>query len=294
MCVDTDERQMSQSLKQALFEATRVLSDAHIAEARLQAGALLANLLDQDRTFLITNPEITLTDEQLSCFQERIRRRAAGEPLQYISGIQEFFGLSFEVNPSALIPRPETELLVETALGLIEAQNAGPLFLDIGTGTGCIAIAILHERPSAQAVALDLSPAALELAIRNARRHSVRDRIRFVAADSLSAFERQEEFDLVVSNPPYIADSSWPTLQPEVRDHEPPLALTSGSDGLTMIRRLLREVPPVLVKRGYFVFEIGFDQAAEITEIIDKAVWKMIAIHSDLQQIPRTVVLQKR
>jgi len=254
----------------------------------------LTNLLDQDRTFLITHAETILTAEQLSTFRRQVVRRAGGEPLQYITGTQEFFGLSFEVNPDALIPRPESELLVETALELIGDSRTGALISDIGTGTGCIPIAFLHERPLARAIAVDISWSAIRLAARNAARHSVSERISFLVADSLSAFERGPHFDLVVSNPPYIADPHWEILQREVRDHEPRVALTSGTDGLTMIRRLLVETPQILVNGGYFIFEMGYDQGAIVEQLIDERVWKVISIRADLQGIPRTAVLRKR
>ena len=285
---------MSQSIASAITEAAGVLREAGIAESRREAGSLLANVVGQDRTFLITHSDKELTAEQLSTFRQQVVRRAAGEPLQYITGIQEFFGLAFEVDPEALIPRPETELLVETALELINGRGAGILISDVGTGTGCIPISLLHERPLARAVAVDLSPAAICVAARNAARHSVSDRISFVVADSLSAFEQQPRFDLIVSNPPYIADRDWQTLQREVRDYEPRLALTSGNDGLDMIRRLLIETPNVLINGGYFLFEIGYDQAAAVEKMIDRRAWKATSIRNDLQGIPRTVVLQRR
>jgi release factor glutamine methyltransferase len=284
---------MSQAIANALLEASRTLRKAGIPEPRREAGSLLADLLGQDRTFLITHAEVILTVEQSAEFQQRVDRRAAGEPLQYITGIQEFFGLSFAVNHDALIPRPETELLIETSLGLIVGAAAEPLICDVGTGTGCISIVLLHERPRARAVAIDLSPSAVRLAKKNAVTHSVSERLSLVVADSFSAFDTEPRFDLIVSNPPYIADPAWKDLQREVRDHEPRVALTSGADGLDMIRRLIADAPAFLVKGGHFVFEIGFDQRALVEALIDLRIWTLLAMHDDLQGIPRTVVLQK-
>jgi release factor glutamine methyltransferase len=284
---------LSQSISQAILEATKVLSVADIAEARRDAGSLLANLLGQDRTFLITHPETVLSDEQLTTFRKRVVRRAGGEPLQYITGIQEFYGLTFEVNPDALIPRPETELLVETALSMT-AEDARPLILDIGTGSGCISIAFLHNRPRARSISLDLSAAAVRLAARNATRHSVRERMQLVVSDSVSAIKAELRFDLIVSNPPYISDPDWQKLTREVKDHEPRLALTSGFDGLTMINDLLVEAPYLLRTGGHFIFEIGYAQSVAVEQNVDRRVWEIVSIRTDLQQIPRTFTLKKR
>jgi release factor glutamine methyltransferase len=267
---------------------------AGVSEPRREAGLLLANLLGRDRAFLITHSDAALNVYQLEAFEQRVNRRAAGEPLQYITGTQEFFGLKFEVNSAALIPRPETELLVESALEYLNSLPANPLLLDVGTGTGCITIALLHERPDARAIAVDASSAAIQLASRNAARHCVNQRVSFLISDALSTFAVHPEFDLVVSNPPYIPDSDWETLQREVRDNEPRLALTSGRDGLRMIRQLVAETAPYLRQGGYLIFEIGFDQRAAVEQLIDNQVWQVIAIRSDLQGIPRTVVLRKR
>ncbi len=193
-----------------------------------------------------------------------------------------------------MIPRPETELLVETALELIGDVDAAPLICDLGTGSGCIAIALLHERPAARAIAVDISAAAIGVASRNAARHQVSERISFVVADCFTASSALPAFNLIVSNPPYVADQDLADLQREVREHEPRIALTSGSDGLSMIRGLLNHAPTFLVAGGYLVIEIGYDQRAAIEELIDTRIWKLLSIGADLQGIPRTVALQKR
>ena len=285
---------MSQTIADALRGATQVLTVAGVPEPRREAGLLLANLLGRDRAFLITHSDAALNVYQLEAFEQRLNRRAAGEPLQHITGTQEFFGLTFEVNSAALIPRPETELLVESALESLTNLSSSPRILDVGTGTGCITVALLRERQDARAVAVDLSFAAIQLASRNAARHLVTERVSFLITDAFSSFVARPVFDLVVSNPPYIPDWEWETLQREVRDHEPRLALTSGSDGLNMIRHLLSETASHLRQEGYLIFEIGYDQRAAVEQLIDSEVWRTIAIRPDLQGIPRTIVLRKR
>jgi len=277
----------------AIAEAAAVLRQAGIAEARREAGSLLSHALARDRTFLLTHADDALSPDDLARFRAFVSRRAAGEPLQYISGRQEFYGLEFEVTPAVLIPRPETELLVETALEYLP-MNGAPLVCDVGTGSGCVAVALLNERVNARAVAVDISPAALDVAARNAERHGVRARLALLAADGLTALDpRGARFTVIVSNPPYIAEEEIDELQREVRDHEPRSALTPGGDGLAMIRRLLADAPRFLGAGGHLIFEIGFDQHERVAALIDTCVWKLLDIRQDLQGIPRTVVLQR-
>jgi len=284
---------MKISIANAILQGAQALPRAGVPEARREAGSLLAHILVKDRTFLISHAEDLLSDKDLNSFRDYIERRAAGEPLQYIIGSQDFFGLEFKVTPDVLIPRPETELLVERALDLIDA-NTAPLVCDVGTGSGCIAVTLMHERPSAHAVALDISLAAIRVAQKNASLHSVNDRISFAVSDCFQSLTAHGPlFDLIVSNPPYVSEESLEGLQREVRDHEPRLALTPGGDGLVIVRRLISEAPTFLKHGAYLVFEIGFDQAAAVECLIDFAVWKLLGIHPDLQGIPRIVVLQK-
>ena len=284
---------MSLSIAEAILKEASVLRRAGVSEARREAGSLLANVLGQDRTFLITRAAQLLSAEEFETFHRHIVRRAGGEPLQYITGHQEFFGLDYEVSGQVLIPRPETELLVEMALDLIGEVNASPFICDIGTGSGCIAIALLHERPRARAIAVDISEAAVHVAVRNAGRHQVRERIAFLVADCFAAFQTRPAFDLIVSNPPYIADKDLADLQREVREHEPRVALTPGGDGLSVIRGLLNSAQTFLFKGGYLIIEIAYDQRAAVEELIDARIWKLLSIRDDLQGIPRTVALQK-
>ena len=285
---------MSISIAEAIREATQVLRKEGVPEARREAGSLLAQVIARDRTFLITHAEDLLESNDLETFRQYIERRAAGEPLQYITGHQEFFGLDFDVTRDVLIPRPETEILVEAALDLIGDSDATPLICDVGTGSGCVAIALLRERSKAHAIAVDISEAALLVAARNAVRHSVSERITFEVSDCFSALNKSKvRFDLVVSNPPYVADKDLSGLQREVREHEPRVALTPGDDGLSVIRRLLADAPLFLIDNGHLVMEIGFDQRAAVERLIDPRIWKVLDIRDDLQGIPRTIALRK-
>jgi release factor glutamine methyltransferase len=284
---------MKISIGRAVSEGAQVLGAAGISEPRMEAGSLLGHVLGRDRTFIISHVEDQVTDNQWQTFRQFLDRRAAGEPLQHITGHQEFFKLDFEVTPKVLIPRPETELIVEAALQFLRGDQA-PFILDIGTGSGCIAIALLHEISSARAIGTDISLNALRVARRNAERHAVSKRLDLVQADWVSAFEAGGSFSIVVANPPYVTAGEIAGLHREVRNHEPLAALVSGADGLSHIRRLLTDVPSCLGHGGYFVFEIGLGQRAAAEGLINFDVWNLIEIRNDLQDIPRTLILQKR
>jgi release factor glutamine methyltransferase len=281
------------SIAEVLKEASRMLEAGGVPEARREAGSLLSFVLGKNRTFLISHAEDAIDDDSLNRLREFVERRAAGEPLQYLTGAQDFYGREFRVSPDVLIPRPETELLVEAALEVCKAKDA--LICDVGTGSGCIAITLLCETPDARAVAVDKSAAALEIAKLNAAQHSVSERAAFVVSDCFDALDRNEyKFDLVVSNPPYVSEAALAGLQREVRDHEPLLALSPGPDGLSVIRRLLTEAPAYLKRNGHMLMEIGFDQGEAVRGLVDDAVWSLSEVRPDLQCIPRIVVLQHR
>ncbi len=288
---DADE---TTTIRAALAEAAAALRDAGIPDARREAALLLADTLARDRAYLITHHDAQPDTYQLARFRARVRRRAAGEPAQYITGSQEFYGLDFEVTPDVLIPRPETELLVEIALELLRDERA-PHLCDVGTGSGCIAVTLLHERTDARALALDASRAALRVAARNAARHGVRERLALIASDCFSALNASAmPFALIASNPPYISAAEVPHLQREVRDHEPHMALTPGdADGLAIIRRLLVEAPAYLRPGGHLLIEIGHAQHEPVARLVNPRVWTLVAIRPDLQNIPRTVVLRR-
>ena len=280
------------SIAEVLKQASRVLDSAGVPEARREAGSLLSFVLGKDRTFLISHAEDTVDDGSVDQLREFVERRAAGEPLQYITGVQDFYGREFRVTPDVLIPRPETELLVETAL---QVMNENAVICDVGTGSGCIAITLLCERTDARALAVDVSEAALEVARENARRHSVKDRIDLQVSDLFAGLDASaQQFHLIISNPPYVAANMLPSLQREVRNHEPRVALSPGEDGLTIIRRLLNEAPEFLQNNGHLIMEIGFDQGEAVQRLVDQNIWTIRDILPDLQCIPRIVVLQKR
>jgi release factor glutamine methyltransferase len=284
---------MTTSIAKAILQGAHKLRQAGVPEPRREAGSLLAHVIERDHSFIITHADDPITPEQLDKFAEIVDWRAKGKPLQYITGHQEFFGLDFEVTADVLIPRPETELLVEAALKLAPTAETASLICDVGTGSGCIAVTLLHELPRARGVALDVSPAAIEVAKRNALRHSVSDRLEFLVSDCFAELDRKRPmFDLVVSNPPYVPVPQLGGLQREVRDYEPRAALAAGADGLAIIRRLLVDAVNYLKPGGHFLFEIGFDQREAVEQLIDTKVWKLLDIHADLQGIPRTVALE--
>ena len=280
------------NIAEALLEASQILQTSGVPEARREAGSLLSFVIARDRTFLISHAEDLIDEHSLDQFRKVVERRAAGEPLQYITGVQDFFGREFRVTPDVLIPRPETELLVEAAL---EVVGDAPLICDVGTGSGCIAVTLLCEIITARAVALDKSPEALDIAKFNAEKLGAADRAVFVISDCFESLDSREyQFDLIASNPPYVPAEVVPELQREVRDHEPLVALSPGPDGLSMIRRLLQEAPAFLKQNGHLIMEIGFDQGEKVQSLVDAGVWRLLELRPDLQGIPRIVVLQKK
>lgn len=287
---DTDCK-LDVSIANAVNEAAEKLRAHGVSEPRLEAALLLSHTIGRDRSFLIAHDDRILSREHAQNFAALVSRRAAGEPLQYLTGHQEFFKLDFEVTPDVLIPRPETELIVEAVLELFP-ENIDFTFADVGTGSGCIAISILHERPHARATAIDRSDRALEVAEKNAQRHHVIDRMRLVEADLFRGLPGREVFDLIVSNPPYVPDGELTTLQREVR-REPRSALAGGADGLDVVRRLLIAAPAHLHAGGYLVFEFGINQDAAIGGLVRGTVWELIDMRRDLQQIPRTIILRR-
>lgn len=282
---------MNRSIGESLREASQALEAAGVPEARREAGSLLSFVIGKDRTFLISHAEDLLDRAALDHFREVVARRGEGEPLQYITGVQDFYGREFRVTTDVLIPRPETELLVEAALEVI-AGVSGPSICDVGTGSGCIAVTLLCERTDARAVAVDVSEAALAIAADNARRHGVEERIEFKLSDCFHGLGLIT-FDLIVSNPPYVSSAALAGLQREVRDHEPLVALSPGADGLSVIRRLRQDGPAFLKPDGHLIMEIGFDQGEAVQTLIDPELWRLVEIRPDLQCIPRIVVLQK-
>ncbi len=275
------------NIAETLKNATALLQSSQIAEPRREAASLLAFILQKDKTFLIAHTDYELTATEEKHFYNSLQRRARHEPFQYITGRQEFFGLDFLVTPDVLIPRPETEMIVEHALE-IWRENSFSRFCEIGIGSGCISVSILHEIKTVSAIGLDISAKALETAKKNAEGHAVLERLELKNSDIFSGLTA-EKFDLIVSNPPYIPAMDITGLQPEVRDFEPINALTDGKDGLSIVKRIIRESPKFLKPKGFLLMEIGINQAREVKEMFDKNLWRKVDILPDLQEIPRMV-----
>lgn len=282
---------MKWTIAEILKEAASELDNAGVPDARREAGSLLSFILGRDRTYLISHAEDETDENSFVRLREFVERRAAGQPLQYITGVQDFYGREFRVTPDVLIPRPETELLVEAALQIF--GRTAPFICDVGAGSGCIAVTLLCELANARALAIDKSPAALEIAKLNAQTFSVADRASFVISDCFDSLEHHYGFDLIVSNPPYVAEAALKGLQREVRDHEPLIALSPGGDGLSVIRRLIDEGPAFVKPNGHLLMEIGFDQGETVENLVKDSAWSLREIRPDLQGIPRIVVLQK-
>ena len=270
----------------ALTTATEKLQTAGIAEPRREASSLLEFVLRQNSAYLIAHSDDQLAANQKMIFDACVRRRAKREPLQYIAGRTEFWRLEFELTPDVLIPRPETEILVEAAILFLQSSD-NPRFCEIGVGSGCIAVSILHSLQSATAVASDVSAAALQIAAFNAVKHGVDERLDLREADLFEGID--ERLDLIVSNPPYIPDDDIDGLQPEVHDFEPRSALAGGADGLDIVRLIVEDSSQFLCPGGVLLVEIGHDQAKRVAKFFGKDVWQEVEFLRDLQNIDRVV-----
>jgi release factor glutamine methyltransferase len=275
-------------LKQAIDAAYQFFIENDVPSPRLNAELLLMFVLACDRAYLYAHPERQLTDDEYSRYQEVTRERARGCPTQYITGHQEFWGLDFIVSPAVLIPRPETEHVVETVLELIKQRDPEekPRMIDVGTGTGCIALALASELTQAEMHACDISEDALEVATANAVRLGLEKRVQFRHSDLLSAYAG-EQFDFVISNPPYVGESEADKVQRQVREFEPKMAVFSGVEGLDIYRHLIPQARAVLKPGGWLVMEIGFSTEAKVKELL--ADWSEVRTTADLQGIPRVV-----
>jgi release factor glutamine methyltransferase len=256
--------------------------------ARRDAELLLMRALEVDRAWLMTHGDALLTTEQSAKFDAWVTRRSKNEPVQYILGETEFFGLTLQVTADVLIPRPETENVVEAVLGLVTRSNAAVSICDVGTGSGAISIALAHEMPQAHVTALDISAAALAVARRNRDRHEVAERVRLVESDLLNAV-RGEKFDVIVSNPPYVRDDE--ALEKQVSEYEPHGALFAGPTGLEVYRRLIPQAWEALVAGGWLVMELGHGQREVLAELLRG--WHEVSFKSDLQGIPRVAIAQR-
>jgi len=280
------------NVSEILQHAAGILQSNNIAEPRREATSLLSLALKKDLAFLIAHPEYALLCDEEKLFREYVERRSRREPFQHIAGRQEFYGLDFIVTPDVLIPRPETELLVEAAIKLFPADD--PIyFCEIGAGSGCISVAILHELKNARAVGFDISQKALDIAEQNAEKNNVAERLELGISDVFSALSAGDEFDLIVSNPPYVSAEDLAGLQAEVRDYDPLIALTDGKNGLSIVEKLIARSPQYLKPGGYLLMEVGFNQSFAVREMVDLNIWRSLDILPDLQGIPRMVKLQK-
>jgi release factor glutamine methyltransferase len=277
------------SLGSELAGASRFLAECGVDNPRLDAELLLADLLAVERSRLYVDLDRALDDAERAGFDERIRRRGGREPLQRILGTQEFFSREFEVDASVLIPRPETEALVEAALARARGIDA-PKILDVGTGSGAIAITLALELPKARVSATDVSPGAIEAARANARRLAAT--VEFRRGDIVAPFTG-ERFDLIVSNPPYVPSGELAGLAPEVRDHEPRVALDGGVDGLEAYRVLAGSVGEALEEDGGIVVEIGFGQREGVGALFAAAGYRVLRTDRDLAGIERVLTIER-
>jgi release factor glutamine methyltransferase len=283
------------TLDQSLRAGVGTLTGAAVGAARLTAETLLMFVLGCDRAYLFAHPERVLTADETSRWEAALTRRVRGTPTQYITGHQEFWGMDLIVSPAVLIPRPETEHLVETVLELgrgLAPLAVPPRIVDVGTGSGCVALALARELPFAEIHAVDISPAALDIARTNARRHGFEDRVLFHEGDLLDVFSRDPaRFDFVVSNPPYVGEGDRESLPPEVRDFEPPAALFAGPTGLGVIQRLIPQAHRALKRGGWLVMEMGQGQDAAVHAELSG--WNQRTLVRDLRGIARVVQAER-
>jgi release factor glutamine methyltransferase len=279
--------QLSQAIQSAIAE----LEAARIDAPRISAEVLVFHVLGCDRAYLFAHPERELTVAEQSAYEALVSRRAAGEPLQYLTGHQEFWRADFLVSPAVLIPRPETEHLIEAVLNLVHRFSSGPQLkiIDVGTGSGAIAITLARELPQAEVYAVDLSPDALEVARTNAQRLGAS--VYFTQSDVLDGVVRDASFDFVVSNPPYVGLDEADKVQEVVRHYEPHMAVFAGEHGFDVIRRLIPQAHEALRPGGWLLMEIGYSQSEAVMALL--TAWQEVHAIPDLAGIPRVIAAQK-
>lgn len=259
--------------------------------AALDAEVLARRVLGWDKARFLADRNEDATSVFVLKYEPLVARRERREPVSYILGMREFWGMELEVGPDVLIPRPETELIVEETLALV-ARDSTPLIIDVGTGSGCLAIALAHEIPLARVIATDVSPHALKVARRNAERHGLSERITFVETSFLDGIN--ETADVIVANPPYVPSIAEPALTPEVRDYEPPVAVFSGVDGLDGLRSVLAAAAKRLTPGGWLVMEFGCGQDDSVSALVAEIDGiEFVKVRHDLQEIARTVICRK-
>lgn len=275
------------TVNEAYKDGIKILKNMGNEAPANDAGVLLCFVARCDRTFLYAHGTEVLEDIHLAGYFALLERRAAGEPLQYLTGRQEFMSLPFRVGPGVLVPRQETELLVETVISLCRGRKGMTEVLDIGTGSGCVAVCLAHYIPGSSIIAVDKMPDALAIARENAIENGVADRLEFIESDLFEAIAGRK-FDVIVSNPPYIRTGDIDRLQKEVRCHEPMAALDGGADGLDFYREIIDNAPGFLRERGSLAFETGHDQAAEVAALMADG-FEQISVYKDLTGIERVV-----
>lgn len=299
------EKAATMPVRAALREAMARMRSAGVPAHALAAELLLMHVLGHDRAWLYAHPEAPLDTDDTRKYCELVAQRAAGTPTQYLTGKQEFWGLEFEVTPAVLIPRPETEHIIEVAierLGKARANEALRI-ADVGTGSGCLAVALAHEFPRAELFATDISAAALEVAARNAARHSVAERVHFLECNLVGAFASEPgTFDMIVSNPPYVARDEESRLQREVREHEPHEALFCGATGTEIYAPLVAQAAELLRSGGLLVLEIGYGALDRVRALVNLSptvspavspTWREIRVANDLAGIPRVISAER-
>jgi release factor glutamine methyltransferase len=292
-------------IRTALKQGISQLRAASVSSFTLAAELLLLHALGRDRTWIYAHPEEEISSSDADRYFAFLARRAAGEPTQHLTGKQEFWGLEFEVTPDVLIPRPETEHVIEVALDRLALRELragrkqmltgeGLQIADIGTGSGCIAIALAKELPGATICGTDISSTALAVAQRTASRHSVSDRVQFVECHLLDGVSHSSHsFDLITSNPPYIGRREAPTLMREVRDHEPEIALYGGEEGYELYADLIAQSAAHLKPGGFLVLELGHDSLPAVRPLLDAPTWTSVGVTNDLAAIPRVIAAER-
>ncbi|HZD32835.1 MAG TPA: peptide chain release factor N(5)-glutamine methyltransferase [Candidatus Angelobacter sp.] len=279
-------------LRRALAAAVDRLESSDCGSPRMNAETLLMFMLGVNRAYLYAHPERELTSHELARYDEVIEQRASGVPSQYITGHQEFWGLDFVVSPAVLIPRPETEHLVETVLELAREVPAAQI-VDVGTGSGCVALALAHELKGAEVYAVDLSADALEIARANAARLQLSDRVRFLQSNVLEALAGRRDFDIIVSNPPYVGLDEADKVQRSVFEFEPRMAVFAGANGLDVIRPLIEQAGAALKPGGWLAMEIGYSMRDAVIALLNPTLWDEPSVVPDLQGIPRVIAARK-
>jgi release factor glutamine methyltransferase len=276
------------TIRRVIAWASEDLKKRGLSSPRLDVELLLGLVLKMTRVQLVIDADRPLAKEELDRYKALHKRRRAGEPVAYLTGVREFYGRPFRVDSRVLVPRPDTEILVETALARTRHLSLSARVLDLCTGSGCVAISLGRERPTTRVLGVDISPGALALAAENALRLGAVN-VGFVLGDLFAPLGGRARFDLITANPPYIPDEEIPTLQQDVRDFEPKLALAGGPDGLDVVRRIVAEAPAYLEEGGSLALEIAFGQAPMVRDLFEQRGFRSIEIARDLGGVERVV-----